>query len=297
MILSIWCEMVNKTKSQIIKLLLILTGILLVVLIGYFIFIKYMTVFVPNIENYSLLIIAVIAGVSMFFNPCSFTLLPTFLTFFASKSELKGKKKLGKFLLYGLFASLGIVTFSIILGSLIGLLGAGFGKSLALAGNNPNLFVRIFRGVIGGLLAIFGIMHFKGVSFKTGPINKLSQGIMSPHKKGPLMGMYLYGFGYNALGIGCGGPIMAGLLVFSLSLGGFSSALFAFIIFSLTMVILMLFMSILVGLSKDTLINKLKTSSGKIKKFSGIIMLLVGLFLLLSSIFTKTFVGLLFPGG
>ena len=63
---------------------------------------------------------------------------------------------------------------------------------------------------------------------------------MSPHKKGPLMGMYLYGFGYNGLGIGCGGPIMAGLFIFALSIGGFSSALFAFIIFALTMVILML---------------------------------------------------------
>ena len=90
---------------------------------------------------------------------------------------------------------------------------------------------------------------------------------------------------------------MVGLFIFTLSVGGFSSALFAFIIFALTMVILMLLISILVGLSKDTLINKLKTSSGKIKKFTGVIMLLVGLFLLLSSIFTKTFVGVLFPGG
>jgi len=212
------------------------------------------------------------------------------------KSELKGEKKLGKFLLYGLFASLGIVTFSVILGVLIGLLGAGFGKSFALTGDS-NLPVRIFRGTIGGLLVIFGIMHFKGVSFEMGPLNKLSQGIMSPGDKGPLLGMYLYGFGYNALGIGCGGPIMAGLLVFSLSLGGFSSALLAFIVFALTMVVLMLLISILVGLSKDTLINKMKASSGSIKKFTGIILFLVGLFLLLSSIFIRTFVRILFPGG
>jgi len=284
-------------KTNIIRLIGIFLILIAIIAGGYYTFIYFMKSVVPNFSSFGLVLVAIIAGVSMFFNPCSFTLLPTFLTFFATKSELKDEHKLGKFLLYGLFASLGIITFSIILGSLIGLLGAGFGKSFALAGDAPNLSVRIFRGVIGGLLAFFGIMHFKGVSFHTGFLDNLTKGIMTPKDKGPLMGMYLYGFGYNALGIGCGGPIMAGLLTFAFVSGGFNSALFAFIIYSLTMVILMLLISILVGLSKDTLINTMKSSSGSIKKFTGIILFLVGLFLLLSSIFTKTFVSILFPGG
>jgi len=283
-------------KNNFIRLIGIFIIFIALIAMGYYTFIYFMTNVVPNFSSYGLIVVAIIAGISMFFNPCSFTLLPTFLTFFATKSELKGEKKLGKFLLYGLFASLGIITFSIILGSLIGILGAGFGKSFALAGDAPNLLVRIFRGVIGSLLVFFGIMHIRGVGLHIGFIEKLSHGIMSPKDKGPLMGMYLYGFGYNALGIGCGGPIMAGLFVFSLSVGGFATALLAFIIFSLTMIVLMLLISILVGLSKDTLINKLKAKSGTIKKFTGIVLFLVGLFLLLSSIFTETFTSILFPG-
>jgi len=282
-------------KNDLLRLIGILLIFIAIIAAGYYTFIYFMTSVVPNFSSFGLIIVAIIAGISMFFNPCSFTLLPTFLTFFATKSELKGEKKLGKFLLYGLFASLGIITFSIILGSLIGVLGAGFGKSFALGGDAPNLLVRIFRGVIGGLLVFFGILHFRGIGFHMGFLDKFSQGFMSPKNKGPLMGMYLYGFGYNALGIGCGGPIMAALFVFSLSLGGFTTALFAFIIFSLTMVVLMLGISILVGLSKDTMINKMKSSSGTIKKFTGIILLLVGLFLLLSSIFTEIFTSILFP--
>ena len=263
---------------------------------GYYTFLYFVQSIVSGSNSYSLVIVSVIAGISMFFNPCSFTLLPTFLSFFASKSEPKDENRLSKYLFYGLFASMGIITFSIILGSLIGLLGAGFGKSFALAGDAPDLFVRIFRGVVGGLLAVFGIMHFKGVSFRTGPLNRLSRVIMSPGDKGPVLGMYMYGFGYNALGIGCGGPIMAGLLTFAVSSGGFGSALFAFVVYSLTMVVLMLLISILVGLSKDTLLDRMKASSGKIKKFTGMILFLVGLFLLFSAIFTKTFVSSLFPG-
>jgi len=283
-------------KNNLMRLIGIFVILIAIIALGYYTFIYFMSNVAPNFSSFGLILVAIIAGVSMFFNPCSFSLLPTFLTFFATKSELKGENKLGKFLLYGLFASLGIVTFSLILGVLIGLLGAGFGKSFALTGDTPNLFVRIFRGVIGALLAFFGIMHFRGVGLHS-RFDKLSKGFMSPKNKGPLMGMYMYGFGYNALGIGCGGPIMAGLLVFSLGLGGFNTALLAFIIFSLTMVILMLLISVLVGLSKDTLINKMKSSSGTIKKFTGVILFLVGLFLLLSSIFTKTFVSILFPGG
>ena len=284
-------------KNNLMRLIGIFVILIAIIAAGYYTFIYFMSSVAPNFSSFGLILVAIIAGVSMFFNPCSFTLLPTFLTFFATKNELKGEKKLGKFLLYGLFASLGIVTFSIILGSLIGLLGAGFGKSFALAGDAPNLSVRIFRGGIGALLAFFGIMHFKGIGFHTRFLDKLSKGFMSPKDKSPLTGMYMYGFGYNALGIGCGGPIMAGLLTFAFVSGGFSSALFAFIIYSLTMVALMLLISVLVGLSKDTLINKMKSSSGTIKKFTGVILFLVGLFLLLSSIFTKTFVGILFPGG
>ena len=284
-------------KNNLIRLIGIFLILIAIIAVGYYTFIYFMTRVVPNFSSFGLVLVAIIAGVSMFFNPCSFSLLPTFLTFFATKKELKDEHKLGKFLLYGLFASLGIVTFSIILGSLIGLLGAGFGKSFALAGDAPNLSVRIFRGVIGGLIAFFGIMHFRGAGLHMGFLEKFSNRIMSPKDRGPLTGMYMYGFGYNALGIGCGGPIMAGLFVFSLSVGGFATALLAFIIFSLTMVVLMLGISILVGLSKDTLINKLKAKSGTIKKFTGIVLFLVGLFLLLSSIFTKTFVGILFPGG
>jgi len=266
-------------KTNLIRLVGIFVILIAIIAAGYYTFLFFVKSVVPSFSSYGLVLVAIIAGVSMFFNPCSFSLLPTFLTFFATKSELKDEHKLGKFLLYGLFASLGIVTFSIILGVLIGSLGAAFGKSLSISAETPNLFVRIFRGGIGGLLAFFGIMHFRGAGLHMGFLEKFSNRIMSPKDKGPLMGMYMYGFGYNALGIGCGGPIMAGLFVFSLSLGGFATALLAFIIFSLTMVVLMLGISILVGLSKDTLINKLKAKSGTIKKFTGIIMVMCCIFM------------------
>ena len=90
---------------------------------------------------------------------------------------------------------------------------------------------------------------------------------------------------------------MAGLFVFALTAGGgFTSVLFAFLIFSLTLATLMIAMSLLVGYSQNTMITHLRGSSSKIKKVSGIILAIVGLFLLLSAIFVREFVSVLFPG-
>ena len=178
-------------KNNLLRIIGIFMVLIAIIAAGYYGVLFFMTSVVPSFSSYGLILVAIIAGIAMFFNPCSFTLLPTFLTFFASKSELKGENKLGKFLLYGLFASLGIITFSVILGVLIGLLGAGFGKSLGLVGNDPSSSVRIFRGAVGGLIATFGIMHCKGISFKTWAINKWSQKIRSPTDKSQLTVIYL----------------------------------------------------------------------------------------------------------
>ncbi|MCH7850364.1 MAG: hypothetical protein IH845_01845 [Nanoarchaeota archaeon] len=285
-------------KKQTRDMILILMGIIIVALVGYFIFIKYMTVFVPNISSYSLILIAIVAGIAAFFNPCNFAVLPSYLSYNYSLSEETSKTSKNKFksiLVYGLVAALGIIVFNLILGSLIGLLGAGFGKSFALAGDTPNLIVRIFRGVIGSILIVFGFLHLsgRGVQFKF--ISKISQSLSSSKQTNPYIGLFSFGFFYNAIGIGCSGPILAGLTVFAFASGGFYTALFAFLLFSLTMAVLMILISLLTGLSKGNLISKIGTSTLAIKKISGTIMILVGLLLLFSSIFVKEFVRVLFP--
>jgi len=269
-------------------------ALMAIIALGYFTFIYYVTSVTANFASLGLILVAVVAGISMFFNPCSFTLLPGFLSFFSKKAG-SGNKIRGTLSL-GIIAALGMITFSIILGLAIALLGEGFGKSLALASPNPNIFVVAFRGIIGAALISLGIMHFRNIGFHFGFLERFSQSL-APHKKGPIFGIYLYGFGYNALGIGCGGPIMAGLFVFALTAGGgFTSVLFAFLIFSLTLATLMIAMSLLVGYSQNTMIARLRGSSPKIKKVSGIILAIVGLFLLLSAIFVREFVSVLFPG-
>jgi len=271
------------TYVLLIFLLIVFIGL------GYLTFIYFMTSIAKNITTYNLLLVAVVAGIATFFNPCSFPFLPAYLTKYY---DLKEESRENRVLMYGIAGALGLVSFSILLGLIIAIFGAGFGKSLALAGPDPNSLVRWLRGIIGVVLIGLGFNHLtgRGINF-----HKLVPRITLQKMKSPAAHMYWYGFLYSLIGIGCGGPILAGLSIFAFSTGGFSAAFIAFIVYALVMAFLMILISALVGFSKGVLIEKLKTNTVIVKKVSGVIVIIVGLFLLLSSLFIETFTGLLFP--
>jgi len=188
---------------------------------------------------------------------------------------------------------LGVITFNLLLGAIIGLFGAGLGKSLGLAGENPSIPVRWLRGVVGALLVYLGLSHATG---KGNLFRRLGHLHLFKGERKTVFGkFYSYGFAYTLLGIGCGGPIMAGLIVFALARGGFVEALLAFAVYSLVMALLMIVVSLLVALSKESLLQQLRQSTVAIKRVSGLLLLLVGAFLIFSSIFITTFTKILFP--
>jgi len=280
-------------KQNYVSLIALLMSIILIAVMGYYIFLQYMTTFVPNIETYSLITIAIVAGIAAFFNPCNFSLLPVFITQFTT--AIPKNKQFRSTLLYGLAAASGVAIFNLLLGSFIGLLGAGLGKSLALGGSQPNLFVRIFRGVVALLLITLGVSHFKGMNMHFKFIDNTVTRFSYYSKKNPIRSLFTYGFFYVALGVGCGGPILAGLSIYALSQGGVIPALFAFMIFTTTMAFLMLAVTVAIGLAQNKILTTLSRSTVIIKKISGIILLIVGLLLLLSAIYTAQFTALLFP--
>jgi len=277
------------------KLIILLLIILALVVGGYSLFIWFIINIMRGDAAYGLLFVALIAGIASFFNPCSFPILPAYLAQYFSTKDTKDLSNQRRMLLYGLLAALGVITFNILLGSLIGLLGVGFGKSLALAGEDPSLIVRWVRGIVGALLFLLGFSHITGRGIHFGAIERFVRKNFPRNLRSPGLQIFTYGFAYTLLGIGCGGPILAGLSVFALSQGGFLDAFLAFLIYSFVMALLMLLLSSLIAFSKQTLIKDLKANLLLIKKVSGILLMTVGLFLILSSIYITTFTEVLFP--
>jgi cytochrome c-type biogenesis protein len=253
----------------------------------------------PNPGAIDLYALAVVAGVASFFSPCAFPLLPAYLSFsyLTGQDESISHSRASRVLKLGLAASLGVMTFDLVLGVIIAALGTGVAEALSISGPEPSAFVRAFRGGVGVALMILGSAQLAGWSMKPTFVDALAYHTR-PEREGrrkPFSSLFLYGLGYNAAGMGCTAPILAGLMVFALSTGGFASALGAFALFSVTMGALMLTVSGLVAASQRTLIARLNAATPNIKMAASILMVLVGLFNLYTAVNLGLFQRLFFP--
>ena len=283
-------------RNASVKLILLFILILALVTGGYSLFIWFVLNIMQGDAAFGLLFVAVIAGVASFFNPCSFPVLPAYLaSYYTKEGSDEDSQRPRQILISGSTAALGVAVFNILLGVMIGILGVGFGKSLGLAGGDPSSIVRWIRGILGVLLLYLGYSHITGRGINFNALEKLYMKSRSNKTQTGSAKMFSYGFGYTLLGIGCGGPILAGLSVYALSFGGFAQALLAFLVYSAVMSGLMIIVSVLIALSRETLLSDLRKSVVGIKRMSGGLMVLVGIFLILSSIFVTTFTSILFP--
>ncbi len=275
----------------------LLLGVFLAVIIaGYFVFRAFAAT--PGQTEFNLYILAIMAGVASFFSPCAFPLLPSYFSFYhqADSDENGTSKGVRKTLRLGLAAAFGVITFALVLGLMIALLGAGLAQGLSISGPAPSQFVRIFRGGVGVVLLILGVGQLLGWNLKPVFADAFAYRTRPERdgKRKPAANLFLYGLGYNAAGMGCTAPILAGLMIFALSSGGFITALGAFGVFSLTMGGLMLLVSGLVAASRQTLITRLKAVAPKITRTASVLLILVGVFNIYTAVNLDLFLKLLF---
>jgi cytochrome c-type biogenesis protein len=274
-------------------LLTILVGGL--VAIGYSVFVFFIKGFSPTSGTVSLLAFAIVAGIATFFSPCSFPLMPGYLTRHLEVIDRDPKKMRISVLSNGLAAAAGVFLFDMILGLAIVLIGSGFAGSLGISGPSPNLYVRVFRGAVGAFLVVLGVLNLRGTGiFHNDSLTSVGKRLMRNGELKPSREMFAYGFGYVSVGIGCAGPVLSGLLLFALSFGGTVEASVAFLLFATTMAGLMISVSLFVTVSPSTLTG-LTHNGPRIKKVASIAQVAVGVFLVFASYYNGLFVQLLFP--
>jgi cytochrome c-type biogenesis protein len=281
----------RKEQRAKVRYALVLTGTAALTLLGYVVFLLFLKQAMPVLVTDSLYPLAGVAGVATFFSPCSFPLLPGYLSFYYNAEESNESVRP---LLRGSLAAVGVVTFTLLLGLAIALLGQGIASSFSISGSNPSLLTRAFRIGLGVVLFSLGAIQLSGKTFHSQRLDSLV-GKFHPSSGSAYKSFYLYGFGYNAAGIGCAGPIMAGLIVFALGSGGFMSAFMAFAVYSATMGSCMLLVSLLVAKSKTILLKNAKRSTPRIKQASSVILIGVGGFLVYATLNLQFFIQTFFP--
>lgn len=279
----------SKAYGKVYYVIIILL-IALITMLGYLGFRFYHILSISSFSEYGLYFLALVAGIAAFFSPCSFTLLPAYIS--ASYGNIQeGDKKIG----YIFSAAVGVLSFSIILGIVVTAIGKATSiATFGLAATSPDVYLVIFRVFVGAILIFFGFMQISNATMH----NRFTDGIaqrFNLKQKEKFWKFYMYGFGYTLAGIGCSGGILASLIFFALTNGGLASVLTAFAIYAATMSSLMAIVSALSLNSNGVLIHKMKVSSPKIKKISGIVLVVVGLIIIYFAVNLQLYIKLFYP--
>lgn len=284
---------------NIIYFIVILTVLTLGGFIGYYFgFLGFIyNVMMPEaFSNFPLITLSIIFGTAAFFSPCSFTVLPAYVSHYltgdkgepTSQQDLNQAKNIAKGFYFGLIAALGVLTINIIVGLIIAALG-----SAAPFAKDPRQDIPLILGVrivAGLIIAYLGLMTVLGKHLEI-PVLPNLIGRLSFGKS-----IFLYGMLYNGAAVGCTGPILLGLILYALTSGSFTSALTAFIIFALTMGILMIILTTLTAIFKNTVAHKLAPLTPAIQKIAGYVMIFAGISIALLTLQgNRLFVQIFFP--
>lgn len=236
-------------------------------------------------SRFNIVVLSIVLGIAAFFSPCALTIMPAFISH--QLAGIQTSKRLYESAKMGLFAAAGIVAVNLVLGAVIGLLG-----SAAPFAKDPRQDIPLILGVriaAGLFIAAMGLMLLVGKSFPISFLHGFS------HSKQFSKSFFGYGVLYNAAAVGCTGPILLSLMAYALASASLETALLAFSVFSLTMGVLMVGLTLVVGAFKYSL-TPLTQATPLVKKTAAIVMIVVGLgiaFLTLEG--NKLFVKLFFP--
>jgi cytochrome c-type biogenesis protein len=204
-----------------------------------------------------------VAGVGAFFAPCAFALFPGYISYYMT-SVGTGRDSVGRSLAMGLSCAGGSALFFALTGIAITLVGGAI---------SPYLIAT--KPVVAIAVVLLGVVLVADVRLPSFGLPIGGFGARLP----PAAGVFLYGFGYALASTGCTLPIYVSMVVLPLTSGYSAAALLTFASFAAAMAVMMLFTSVLVGLAKGSLLQRLQASTVWVKRISGMVLIAAGLYL------------------
>lgn len=238
--------------------------------------------------SFPLVILSVIFGVAAFFSPCSFSVLPAYVSHYLAGDPSGSVRTVRHGVRFGLTAAAGVITVNVIIGLVIALLG-----SAAPFAKDPRQDTALILGIrtaAGFLIAAMGLFALLDRPL---PLPSLQRWIGGVNFR---QSVFLYGLLYNGAAIGCTGPILLGLMLYALVSGSVAHALTAFVIFALTMGTLMVLLTAVIAGFGGAMAQRLLPATPVIKRVAGGVMVVVGLAIALLTLEgNRLFVRLFFP--
>ena len=197
---------------------------------------------------------ALFAGLTTFFSPCAFPLLPGYVAFYVSQTD--GETSLGGSISRGLVAGAGVLaTFAVLLGLTVWI------------GHQTLERVTIFEALVGVVLVGFGVLVLVD---RTPSIS-----VALPKRRSSVLGFGIFGAGYALAAAGCAAPFFIGVVANAVSLEPAAAAL-VIGTYAGSVTLLMVSVTVATGMGLLAGAGSLATHMGTIKRIAGVVMVLAG---------------------
>ncbi len=227
-------------------------------------------------------VIGLFLGILVYFSPCAFPVLPSYITYYLNlgmrEDELREAGKLSgsmpKPIEVGGYAALGQLTFFAVIGGII----FGLDGIIDLSGVLHDIAIGIawLLIILGGLMLLGWTSHL--LNWIQGILDQYQTTEMDDQFT-PRRNMYLWGIGYSAASVDCTAaavfPFVAWLAV--VGNGAFAFGMAGLI---LSVTLLMISVTALVGMGRQAMLDFLRRSTGIVKATGAWMMMFAGLGLL-----------------
>ena len=227
-------------------------------------------------------VIGLFLGILVYFSPCAFPVLPSYITYYLNlgmrEDELREAGKLSgsmpKPIEVGGYAALGQLTFFAVIGGII----FGLDGIIDLSGVLHDIAIGIawLLIILGGLMLLGWTSHL--LNWIQGILDQYQTTEMDDQFT-PRRNMYLWGIGYSAASVDCTAaavfPFVAWLAV--VGNGAFAFGMAGLI---LSVTLLMISVTALVGMGRQAMLDFLRRSTGIVKATGAWMMIFAGLGLL-----------------
>ena len=237
----------------------------------------------PSTSYVAVFVLGMVLSILVYFSPCAFPVLPGFISYYLSlgarEDELiadgKLKTKMPSSWVIGILSGFGMWTFFALIGIVAILMGEAFTKSGLV--HYIAIFIALLLVVLGSMMLIGITSHVMGFVDKF--VRKYST-TEADETFTPRRNMYLYGIGYAAASIDCTAAAVLPFVLYLSTLGRTATGV-GIGGLMVGLLVLMVFVTVMVGFGRQVMINFLKRATGMIKLIGSWMMIMAGVSLTL----------------
>lgn len=204
-------------------------------------------------------------GFAAFFNPCGLVILVAYITGYLKEGKTSGfLSSIFRGAYAGALASIGFILLFLVAGLVLSLPGLGAGELI-------NEYISQITILLGIVLVIYGVGFYFGkfhlsISIKPGTGGKFS--------------FLTFGAIFAIASLGCTLPLFLSVVVTSLLTTTLLEGLAVFFAYSIGMSVAMIGSTILIALSRETILRYIKKIMPYMNTLNSIVLVLVGLYLI-----------------